>query len=84
MAQHISIIQNKIYPDVQESIIKRFSKKNIGLGSFRYKELQSSDYKLKPTDRVFLNERKLKGKEEVFEIHFNTEQNQILDIYLVK
>ena len=36
MAQHISIIQNNIYPKIADAIQNRFSKKNIGLSSFRY------------------------------------------------
>lgn len=46
MAQHISIIQNNIYPKIADVIQNRFSKKNIGLSSFRYEELKSDDYKL--------------------------------------
>jgi hypothetical protein len=84
MAQHISIIENNLFPKVQEAIQSRFAKQNVGLGSFRYEELKSNDYKLFPHCRVFLNKRKIGKQEELFEIHFNTEERKIVDIFLVK
>lgn len=84
MAQHISIIENNLLPKVKESIQNRFAKQNIGLGSFRYEELKSNDYKLFPNCRVFLNKRKIGKQEGLFEIHFNTEEQKVIDIFLVK
>ena len=45
MAQHISILENKMFPKVTEAIQNRFAKKNIGLSSLWYEELKSNDYK---------------------------------------
>lgn len=84
MAQHISVIQNNIYPKIADAIQNRFSKKNIGLSSFRYEELKSDDYKLFPNCRVFLNRRKIGKKEELFEIHFDIIEHEIVDIFLIK
>ena len=83
MAQHISIINN-IFPEIQDTIFKRFSKRNIGLGSLRYIELKDKDYKLNPNDRVFIYKRKIKDTYEIFEIHFDNKEKEILDIFWVK
>ncbi len=84
MAQHISIIENNMFPQIVEAIQNRFAKKNIGLSSFRYEELKSNDYKLFPDCRVFLNKRKIGKQEELFEIHFNTNERKVVDIFLIK
>lgn len=84
MAQHISIIENNMFPKIVEAIQNRFTKKNIGLSSFRYEELKSNDYKLFPDCRVFLNKRKIGKQEELFEIHFNTNECKVVDIFLIK
>lgn len=84
MAQHISIIENNMFPQIAEAIQSRFAKKNIGLSSFRYEELKSDDYKLFPNCRVFLNKRKIGNQEELFEIHFNTNERKVVDIFLIK
>ena len=84
MAQHISIIENRLFPKVNEVIQNRFAKRNIGLSSFRYKELKSNDYKMFPNSRVFLNKRKIGKEEETFEIHFNTEEKKVIDIFWIK
>lgn len=84
MAQHISIIENNMFPKIVEAIQNRFTKKNIGLSSFRYEELKSNDYKLFPDCRVFLNKRKIGKQEELFEIHFNTNERKVVDIFLIK
>jgi|GEM_PF-3364631 hypothetical protein len=65
MAQHISIIQNNIYPKIADAIQNRFSKKNIGLSSFRYEELKSDDYKLFPNCRVFFEQTKDRKKRRI-------------------
>lgn len=83
MAQHIPIIKQNLFPKVQEAIIKRFSKRNIGMVSFRYKALPK-EYALFPNCRVFMNIRKIEKKEEIFEIHFNTEEWKVEEIFLVK
>lgn len=84
MAQHISILKNDFHPKIKETIIKRFSKKNIGLASLKYQELKDKDFKLNTSDRVFINNRKIKGKQETFEIHFNSEEKKVEEIFWVK
>jgi hypothetical protein len=73
-----------MFPQIVEAIQNRFAKKNIGLSSFRYEELKSNDYKLFPDCRVFLNKRKIGKQEELFEIHFNTNERKVVDIFLIK
>lgn len=84
MAQHISILKNDFHTKIKEIIIKRFSKKNIGLASLKYQELKNEDFKLNTSDRVFINNRKIKGKQEIFEIHFNSEEKKVEEIFWVK
>ncbi len=84
MAQHVSIIENDLFPKVKEAIHSRFSKRNIGLSSFRYEELKPNDYALFPNSKVFLNKRKIGKQEELFEIHFNTEERKVIDIFWIK
>ncbi|AYW35973.1 hypothetical protein [Capnocytophaga canimorsus] len=84
MAQHISIIENSIYSKINEVIHKRFAKKNIGLASLKYEELNSEQYKMFQNCRVFLNRRKINKTEILFEIHYDVVQEQIIDIFLVK
>jgi hypothetical protein len=84
MAQHISIIENNLFPKIEKAIQNRFSKKNIGLSSFRYEELKSDDYKLFPNCKVFLNKRKIGKQEVLFEIHFNTLEKKVVEIFLIK
>ncbi|HQA74234.1 hypothetical protein [Flavobacterium sp.] len=84
MAQHISIIENNLFPKIEKAIQSRFSKKNIGLSSFLYEELNSDEYKQFPNCRVFLNKRKIGKQEELFEIHFDTTERKVIDIFLVK
>lgn len=84
MAQHISILKNDFHTKIKEIIIKRFSKKNIGLASLKYQELKNEDFKLNTSDRVFINNSKIKGKQEIFEIHFNSEEKKVEEIFWVK
>ncbi len=84
MAQHISILENDLFPKVKESIINRFSKANIGLSSLKYEEIKSKEYKLLPNSRVFLNKRKIGKSEEIFEIHYSIEEKKVQNIFWVK
>jgi len=85
MAQHITIIGEKKYLKIVDSIYKRFSKGTIGLKtSMKYQELLDNDYKINKYDRVFLKYRTSKGLVDVFEIHFDANQNEIIEIFLVK
>lgn len=84
MAQHISILNNDFHSEIKTKIIQHFAKRNIGLTSLKYEELKDNDYKLVENDRVFINKRKIKGKEEIFEIHYEPIKHEIIDIFWIK
>ena len=90
MAQHISIIGSKLsslkaFQKVRDSFQKRA---NIGswaiAGSLRFEELHYTDYKMNSNDRVFVTHRTVNGNKEIFELHFDTKEQKLLDIFLVK
>lgn len=66
------------------------SMQNRALGGVRnfayslgFEELLDEKAKLTPNDRIFNTFRKLEGKYENFEVHYDTEKQVILDIFLV-
>jgi len=87
MAQHISIKNSKLkgFQKVYRSICK---KANQGLwaisGSLQFEELPYMDYKINPTDRVFVTRRVVNGEREIFELHYDINTQKLLDIFLVK
>lgn len=89
MAQHISIINSKLnnqkaFQKVHESFQK---KANEGIwaiaGSLKFEEVLSNEHKINPDDRVFVTYRTVNNKKEMFELHYDTSSNKILDIFLV-
>ena len=52
-------------------------------GSLRFQELPHLDYKMNSDDRVFVTQRVVKGYREIFELHFDTKKQKLLDIFLV-
>lgn len=85
MTIHVSLLENNIFPKISSSIQKRFSKGLMGIKtSMKYQELQDKDYKINEKDRVFLNHRKRGNIYEVFEIHYDTGRNKIINIFWVK
>jgi len=89
MAQHISIINSKLsnqktFQKVRDSFQK---KANVGCwaiaGSLKFEEIMSTGHKINPADRVFVTYRTVNNKKEMFELHYDTSANEILDIFLV-
>ena len=39
---------------------------------------------MNPHDRVFVTERNVNGQKEMFELHYDTKAEKILDVFLVK
>ncbi|MCH9757624.1 MAG: hypothetical protein K0U19_00770 [Proteobacteria bacterium] len=86
MAQHISIInsEEKRLQKVAKAIYKRA---RCGLpaiaGSLRFEELRYEKFKINPDDRVFITSRVVNGRQEMFEVHYDTKKEEILEIFLV-
>lgn len=89
MAQHISIISSKLnnlkaFQKVSDSFRQKVNRGLWGIsGSLRFEEIPYSDYKINPNDRVFVTQRVINGNREIFELHYDTRINKILDIFLV-
>ena len=86
MAQHISIANSTLkgFKKVSENLGKRAAKGIWAIaGSLRFEELRHSDYKMNPNDRVFITHRVVNGHREMFELHFDTKKQKLLDIFLV-
>ena len=90
MAQHISIIDSKLSSlKAFQKVRGRFQKiANRGCwaiaGSLKFEELPHTDYKINSNDRVFVTQRTVNGNKEIFELHFDTKEQKLLDIFLVK
>lgn len=86
MAQHISILYSTLrgFQKVSENLGKKAAKGIWAIaGSLRFEELSHEDYKINPDDRVFITQRVVNGRREMFELHFDTRAKKILDIFLV-
>lgn len=86
MAQHISIMNSdlKSFQKVSEGFSKRAARGIWAIaGSLRFEELPHLDYKINPDDRVFVTQRVVNGNREMFELHFDTKEKRLLDIFLV-
>ena len=86
MAQHISILSSPLkgFQKVSESLNKLATKGVWAVaGSLRFEELRHLDYKMNLNDRVFVTQRVVNGKRELFELHFDTKAKKLLDIFLV-
>ena len=86
MAQHISISNStsRGFKKVSENFSKRAAKGIWAIaGSLRFKELPHRDYKINLDDRVFVTQRVVNGRTEVFELHFDTKKQKLLEIFLV-
>ncbi|PIP63392.1 hypothetical protein CO165_00110 [Candidatus Roizmanbacteria bacterium CG_4_9_14_3_um_filter_33_18] len=89
MAQHISIINSKLNNlKAFQKVNNSFQQKaNVGLwcisGSLKFEELRSVEYKINEHDRVFITYRTINNIKEMFELHYDTKTNTILDIFLV-
>lgn len=86
MAQHISITNSNLkgFRKVFESLSKKAARGIVAIaGSLRFEELSHLDYKINHSDRVFVTQRVVNGSREMFELHFDTKEKKLLDIFLV-
>jgi hypothetical protein len=89
MAQHISIINSDLtklkgFQKVSESFYKKIQRGFWTItGSLKFEEISSPTHKINPADRVFMTHRIVNGKKEMFELHFDTKKQKLLDIFLV-
>ena len=85
MAQHYPIEDWNLYSSIYESICRRFSKGLSGLKtSTKFEENSLQDFKLNPDDRVFNTWRRIRGEDEIFEVHYDSKEKKLLQVYLVK
>ena len=86
MAQHISIINSEM-KGLQKVAKTLCTKVSQGIwritGSLKFEELPYKEHKINLNDRVFVTERTVNGKREVFELHYDTKKQKLLDIFLV-
>ena len=86
MAQHISITNSNLkgFRKVFESLSKKATRGIWTIaGSLLFEELRHLDYKLNLHDRVFVTQRTVNGRRELFELHFDAKEKKLLDIFLV-
>ena len=87
MAQHISIMNSEMkgLQKVADNLCAKVSRGIRGIsGSLKFEEVTYKEHKINPDDRVFVNERTVNGKREIFELYYDTKTEKVLDIYLVK
>lgn len=87
MAQHISIkkIESKSFQEIYKNINESF-KKGISTirSSLKFQEIYDKNFKESENDLVFANWRNVNNERESFEIHFDSQKNEIINIYLIK
>jgi len=86
MAQHISIMnsQMKGLQKVAENLCRKVERGIWAVsGSLKFEELPYQEHKINLNDRVFITERSVNGKKELFELHYDTKLQKLLDIFLV-
>ena len=87
MAQHISIMNTEL-KGLQKVAKSLCVKAERGIwrisGSLKFEEIPYKGHKINPNDRVFVTERSVNGEREIFELHYDTKAEKILDIFLVK
>ncbi len=88
MAQHISIknTTNKKLQNLYQKICKQFNNVEIAKirNSLKNQENYDDRFKISETDNVFQTWRTLNCQRECLEIHFDSKNEQITQIYLVK
>lgn len=88
MAQHYSLIHTsspigKPYQKILDSIKNRLKRGIVGIsGSLKFEELPKQ-CRVHPDERVFITERRINGQPEIFEIHYDVKEKQIIDVFLV-
>ncbi len=87
MAQHIPIKNSELkgFQKVYESLCKKVERGLWAVsGSLKFEELPYKEHKINKNDRVFVTERVVNGKKEMFELHYDAKVQKLLDIFLVK
>lgn len=87
MAQHISIINSEIkgFQKVVENLCKKLQRGLWAIsGSLKFEEIHHDDFKINSADRVFTTQQVANGNREIFELHYDTKNQKLLDIFLVK
>ncbi len=88
MAQHHSLLHakpplSKTYQRVLDSIKNQLRRGITGVsGSLKFEELPEC-YRLTTDDRVFITERSVNGRREIFELHYDTKKEEIIDVFFV-
>ena len=86
MAQHIPIKNSELkgFQKVYKSICKKAERGLWSIsGSLKFEELPYKEHKINQNDRVFITHRVVDGNREMFELHFDTKKQKLLDIFLV-
>lgn len=87
MAQHIPINNSplKCFQKVYKSICNNFENRTFyAKSSLKYEEIKDKNYRESESDNVFKTWRSVNGQRETFEVHYNSHNNQLENIYLVK
>lgn len=87
MAQHISIMDSEtrgLQKIAQNLCVKAEQGIWAIAGSLKFEELSHKGHKINSNDKVFITERTVNGKREMFELHYDTNSQELLDIFLVK
>lgn len=88
MAQHIPInnTTNKNMKKVFISISKQFNDFGVSKikSSLKYQEIYNDIFKISKNDNVFKAWRTINGTREIFEVHFDSIQKKVIQIYFVK
>jgi hypothetical protein len=88
LAQHIPIdnTTNKGMKMIFTSISKQFNNFDVSKikSSLKYQEIYDDRFKIFKNDNVFKTWRTVNGIREIFEVHFDSIQKKIIQIYFVK
>lgn len=91
MAQHfpIQFFKQKIFRSIERGIRKRASSVRDGRcpfsDSLKYEEIPREQYPHpRPKFRIFITERSINGYREGFEIHYDDEKKEIVEIFFMK
>lgn len=87
MAQHIPLekIKLKGFQKVYKSICKNFENGSFyAKSSLKYQAISDKSFKENEYDMVFETWRSVNGQQEFFEVHYNSQDKQLTNIYFVK
>ena len=87
MAQHISIqnSESKGFQKIYKKNCESFQKGISGIrSSLKFQEIYDENFKETKNDLVFEAWRSVNRERETFEIHFDSQKNEVTNIFLVK